>query len=246
LNKVIDAKSKFRNLIVIPARGGSKRLKGKNTKIFCGNSLINYTISFAKLVIGTGRIVVSTDDQEIANISNKMGIDVVFRPKHLASDTAKTSSSVRHALNHVENKTSILFDFVTTLQVTSPLRPRNILEKALNIISENPDINSIASVSPLKSKFGKIVDSYYQPINYSLEDRGQDIDSLYCENGNLYVTRSEFVREGDLFGKNIYPLIQEDDPTIDIDDLNDFKLGEYLFKSNFQKFGYLNEETNYD
>lgn len=233
----------LKNLIVIPARGGSKRLKGKNTKSFCGKPLICYTIAFAKISDNYSKIVVSTDNEEIAKISTKMNIEVIFRPKHLASDTAKTSSAVKHALEQLEKGGKETYDLVTTLQVTNPLRPKNLLSKALHKFNVNTEITSLLSVSASKIKFGNIKNGHYDPLNYSFGDRSQDLNPTYYENGNLYVSRAELIRKGDLFGENVFALVQDGDPTIDIDDKMDFKMGELLFNYNLSKFGYLDGRT---
>ena len=113
----------------IPARGGSKGIPEKNIKEFSGKPLIVHSIEYALNCDQIDEVVVSTDDENIARISQKAGAKIVKRPSELATDTATTESAIHHYLN----KLSKTPDIVVLLQATSPLRPKGSLDAALNL-----------------------------------------------------------------------------------------------------------------
>src|SRR5687768_13013015 len=127
---------------IIPARGGSKRLPGKNIKQLCGNPLIYYSITVAKLSQYVDRVIVSTDDNLIANISLNLGAEVIRRPETLSTDTAKTASALKHVLSEL-TKENYIPDCVITLQTTNPLRPLKILEDSIEKFYSELDIDSL-------------------------------------------------------------------------------------------------------
>src|SRR4051812_25397472 len=92
----------MKSLAFIPARGGSKRLPGKNVKLFCGKPLIYYSIAFARHN-RFDRIIVSTDDQEIALIAERFGAQILMRPDYLSGDSASTASAAKHCLEAVQS-----------------------------------------------------------------------------------------------------------------------------------------------
>src|SRR3989338_10314167 len=109
-------------LFVIPARGGSKGLPGKNIRPLCGKPLINYSVEVARQLVLDRQICVSTDSREVIEVVNKIGLEIPFiRPKELATDTASTISVLKHA-NSFYKEGGQIFKKVVLLQVTSPLR----------------------------------------------------------------------------------------------------------------------------
>ncbi len=122
-------------LVVIPARGGSKGVPGKNIKLLNGKPLIHYTIEAAQGVFNNEQIIVSTDCQEIKRVAEQTGLSVPFlRPSELATDEAGSYEVLLHALNYVEAKGEKP-EIIILLQTTSPLRKRHHIEEALEIFT---------------------------------------------------------------------------------------------------------------
>ena len=137
-------------LVVIPARGGSKRVTNKNLRLLGNKPLVNWTIDLAKKVFDKNRIIVSTDDERIANIAKNEGVKVPWlRPEELSTDTARTVDVVIHAINWYEEEYGSI-DGVVLLQPTSPFRSEKTLKNALRLFELN-DKKSIVTVSPSKS-----------------------------------------------------------------------------------------------
>lgn len=227
-------------LAVIPARGGSKRLHQKNTRLFLNKPLIYYTLRFALLNDVIDKIIVTTDDELTRDISEGFDVEVIQRPSHLAGDLATTASAIQNTLQELAQKGE-KYDYVVTLQITNPLRPETILVDALNKLKEYPTASSIVSFSRNRSKLGQIEDNYFKPVNYTPGQRSQDLSPVFSENGLLYVSDAKMVLEkGDLFGSNILSLtIDEEFPLVDIDTIVDLQWGEYIFEKHDSLFKYL-------
>lgn len=229
----------MKSLAFIPARGGSKRLPGKNIKSFGGLPLISYTIAFARYN-GFTKVIVSTDDEEIASAAKTYGASVLMRPSSLASDTATTAAAAQHCLQ-AELANGFEPEVFITLQPTNPLRPKQLYADAsTEYISNRYD--SVISVGLNKHKFGVIQDGLYLPQNYSPGNRSQDLKQLYFESGLLYLTKPSVILKGDVFGASIKPIVsQEPYSMVDIDDEFDFKLGEHILDMYREEFLYLSK-----
>lgn len=226
----------MKSLFFIPARGGSKRLPHKNIKLFNGLPLIQYSIAYAKFC-QADKIIVSTDDLEIAKISEKLGSEVIFRPSFLSDDFAKTSTAAQHCLNNLVDS-KFFPDVFVTLQPTNPLRPEGLFKNCINKFFKNR--NTIISVSKNKYKLGEIHEEIYKPLSYSLETRSQDLNPLFFENGLIYLSNPSNVIEGRLFGDVIESYITEEEYSFaDIDNQFDFDLSEFLFIKHKFNFTYL-------
>lgn len=187
---MIDGK---RILAVIPARGGSKGLPGKNIKPLLGKPLIGWTIEQAKESKYIDRIIVSTDDKEIAEVSLSFGAGVPFtRPPELATDDAKTVDVVMHSINYLESINDS-YDIIVLLEPTSPLREVYDIDTALEMLVQNPQAESIVGIAKVESQHPsfivKLHDKFIKP--YSNENfrilRRQDIETLYYYEGSLYI-----------------------------------------------------------
>ena len=230
-------------LVVIPARGGSKRLPGKNIRNFGSYPLIAHSIRYAFSCDRVGRVVVSTDDNEIAETARLFGAEVIMRPAALSSDTAKTGSAIQHVLK-VLSEEGYIPDGVVTLQPTNPLRPPELIVQAIDAFeTQRPD--SVISVSPNKLKIGSIVDGIFVPETYRVEERSQDLEKRHYENGLIYVTHPEVVRQQEnVFGSSIFAIeVSEPYATVDIDEEIDFRIGEFLFNQYRDIFTWVTEKT---
>ena len=116
---IMSSSSKI--LVIIPARAGSKRIKGKNTKYFNGFPLIEHSIKYAQSHIG-GDIIISTDDKQIGAIAEQYNVAILWRNQSLAKDQTPTNDVVKDVIERVDKT----YDFVVLLQPTNPLRPKNV------------------------------------------------------------------------------------------------------------------------
>lgn len=226
-------------LAIIPARGGSKGVPRKNIKDLEGKPLISYTINAAKESKYIDRIIVSTDDEEIAELALKYGAEVPFlRPKELATDNAKAIDNYIYTidrLNKMNKDVDEIKEFIV-LQPTSPLRTSVDIDNAIKIFYEN---NADTVISIVKSehpptwykrisKEGILVD-YFQSIDNSLNR--QEAEETYLPNGAIYIFKYASLKENyGYYNSKTYPYIMAQENSVDIDTIVDFKLAEVLMK----------------
>lgn len=217
---------------IIPARGGSKSLPRKNIKLLAGKPLIAYTIEAALQSKKLNRVIVSTDDEEIADISRKYGAEVIMRPQDLAEDASPTEPAIKHVVSVLESD-GYKPDIIVTLQPTSPFRTSNQIDDALDGIFFD-DVDSIIGLKEVKEhpyKMKKIENNHVVPfLKIKLQsNRRQDMPQLYKENGAIYVTKYDFLMNRDkIIGGNVKPFLMSDETSIDIDTHLDFKIAECL------------------
>jgi N-acylneuraminate cytidylyltransferase len=219
----------MKNIAIIPARGGSKRLPNKNSLLLDGIPLIAHSIIYAlnnKTIIDA--IFVSTDDDKIKEIAIKYGAKVIDRPNELSGDLEPTVSALKHCLESI-NDASI--ENVILLQPTNPLRPENLLREAYQVYNENC-YDSLFTVTRNNQKFGKIKNNKFVPFNYEIGQRSQDLEPIYFENGLLYITNSKSIKKGEIISKNAFPfIINHIFAQVDIDTQEDFDYAEYLYNN---------------
>ncbi len=212
-------------LVIIPARAGSRRMKGKNTKYFNGFPLIEHSIKYAQSHID-GDIIISTDDKQIESIAEQYNVTILWRNDSLAHDQTPTTDVVKDVIERV-NKT---YDFVVLLQPTNPLRPKDMFDKALELLLEK-ESDSLLTVSLSEHKLGKIRHSAFKPYSYEFGQRSQDLEPLYYENGLLYVCSYELAKNGKLMSENpTAMLIEHPYGSVDIDTELDWKWAELISK----------------
>ena len=230
-NKIRDLK-KLKSIAIIPARGGSKRLPGKNIRLLNGLPLIMHSINYAKTNSDIiDNIYVSTNDSEIKRIALDEGIEVIDRPLGISGDEATTLSALKHVLENIEDK----IEKVILLQPTNPLRPKTLLNDAFQVF-ERGDYDSLMTVSESHQKLGRIEDEKFVPYNYKMGQRSQDLEPLYFENGLLYIIKASLVLEGILLGKKNFPfIVNHPFSTVDIDYEDDLDYAEFLIKKNSNK-----------
>lgn len=220
---IMSSSSKI--LVIIPARAGSKRIKGKNTKPFNGFPLIEHSIKYAQSYIG-GDIIISTDDKQIALIAQKYKVPILWRNESLAQDQTPTNDVVKDVIERVDKT----YDFVVLLQPTNPLRPKDMFDKALELLLEK-ESDSLLTVSLSEHKLGKIKHSAFKPYTYEFGQRSQDLEPLYYENGLLYVCSYELAKNGKLMSENpTAMLIEHPFGSVDIDTELDWKWAELISK----------------
>jgi N-acylneuraminate cytidylyltransferase len=215
----------MKNIALIPARGGSKRLAGKNTKLLGGIPLLAHSIRYAQQFPELIEAVyVSTNDPECKAVALVFGAQVIDRPNELATDESPTYSCLQHALTQLQDDVKT----ICLLQPTNPLRPANLLAEAYALFTQQA-ASSLFSVSRSHHKLGKIVNHRFHPYNYTIGQRSQDLDPLYFENGLLYITTPGVLQEDAVFNADAIPFeVNHPFAQIDIDTLADFEYAEYV------------------
>jgi CMP-N,N'-diacetyllegionaminic acid synthase len=219
-------------LALVTARGDSKRLPGKNIKSLGGKPLIIWSIDIAKDIPDISDILVSTDDELIADVSSRAGALVPWlRPMELSNDTASSLDVALHALNWYERENGKI-DGLLLLQPTSPFRSRETLLRGISIFQENQS-QSVIGVSPAESHpmwCFSIKDQIMQPFIDSggLHLRSQDLPPAYAVNGAFYLIAPDVLRATkSLYGDGMVPLIMEHPKeSVDIDTEWDFLCAE--------------------
>jgi len=216
-----------KNIAIIPARGGSKRLSNKNILTLGEIPLVAHSIICAlenSSIIDD--VYVSTDNFKIKEIALRFGAKVIDRPDELSGDDQPSITAMQHVLNTIGDTVENVF----LLQPTSPLRPKNLLEEAFQIYKDG-NFDSLMTVTRNSDKFGKITNQKFVPFNYSFGQRSQDLEPIYAENGLLYITNANFVEKGIILAENNVPFIV-DSPfsKIDIDTEEDFKYAQFLLQ----------------
>ena len=221
----------------ITARGGSKRLPNKNTLELAGKPLIAWTIEAALGSKYIDRVVVSTDDEKIANISRKYGADVPFmRPAELSTDMATSIDVIEHGINTLD-KSGDKYDYVVLLQPTSPLRTSKHIDEAVNSFQKK-NANSVISVtecthSPLWANEIPETDSMKGFLRDDVKNiRSQDLPIYYQLNGAIYISKiSSLLNERSFFQEHdVYAYKMERLNSIDIDSKIDFDLATLLIR----------------
>ncbi len=224
----------MKTLGVIPARGGSKGVPGKNIKMLASEPLISYTIKNA-LKSKIDDVVVSTDSQEIATISKSLGAQVPFiRPSSLATDTSKSIDVVRHCLTLLEEQNNITYDLVMLLQPTTPFRSiEDIDNTILKIVDENCDsvisVVDVGAFHPARMKFiqnDRLLDPPFCE-DYENQPR-QELTPMYIRNGAIYLTKRATILANSFKGEYSKAYIMPQDRSVNIDTFWDFQLAEIL------------------
>jgi len=217
-------------LAIIPARGGSKRLPKKNILDLNGKPLIAHTIEASLKSKYIDKVVVSSDSEEILNISKKFGADIIKRPNELADDTSTTFDAIEHTINNLKK-----YDYIILLQPTSPLRNNIHIDEACELL-ENKRADAIVSVCEMEHSplWSNTLDKNLSMDNFLKDEiinkRSQDLEKYYRLNGAIYIIDTDKLLENKSFilKENIYAYIMDREASIDIDEKIDFKMAEVL------------------
>lgn len=219
---------------VIPARGGSKGLPGKNIKMFCGKPLIAHTIEQAKQSRYIDRAIVSTEDEEITRISLEHGAEVPFiRPIELAGDSVATLDVLLHAINWFENEDQYLFDILVLLHVTTPLRSVEDIDKSITLLVEEKADNIFSVAEAHRNPYFNMVEikknGYVALVKKGNYTTRQESPLVYDMNSSIYAWWKELLKEKkNIFLEKSIIYIMPKERSIDIDDDLDFRIAEYL------------------
>ena len=225
-----------RVVALIPARGGSKRLKNKNIRKFCGKPLITWTIALALSVKEIDTVLVSTDDPRIATISRRHGAEIINRPPQLATDEAMTIDVIHHAVTYMEQM-GRSHELMLYLEPTCPLRSESDLLHALSLLVSAEKFDSVASFSSAElhphrawTLDGNKPEPFIRGAIPWLPS--QKLPAAYQLNGAVYafwIDRMDEQTVSPLYGK-IGSFLIPKQRALDIDDEIDFQFAEFLMK----------------
>jgi N-acylneuraminate cytidylyltransferase/CMP-N,N'-diacetyllegionaminic acid synthase len=226
-------------LALIPARGGSKGLPGKNIRTLFGKPLIAWSIEAGLNSKYVDRVVVTTDDQKIASVAKKYGAEIPFmRPKELANDKSSSIDVVLHALDYLKKQGSE-FDYIILLEPTSPLRETEDVDKSIEMLVNNRSgAVSIVGVSKVEAahpmfdvKINKrgLLEHYMG--SFQKYTRRQEIDDLYFFEGTVYISQVKaFIEKRTFYHEKTLPYIVPRWKSIEIDDIFDLVCAEAVKK----------------
>ena len=234
-------------LTLIPARGGSKGIPRKNIRSFAGYPLIAWSIAAAKQSELVTRIIVSTDDEEIASVAHECGAETPFlRPSEFAQDNTTDLPVFEHALQWLEENEIYMPEFVIQLRPTSPIRPIGMVDNAIRILLEHDDADCVRGVVPAGQNPFKMwrFSGEDKPLSPLLEVPGiaepynaprQILPPVYWQTGHIDAIRVSTIKnKKSLTGDVIYPLVIDPRYTVDIDNLSDWAKYEALARSGLE------------
>lgn len=221
-------------IAIIPARGGSKRIPRKNIKLFHNKPLIAYSIEAALKSKLFSDIIVSTDDQAIAEVAREYGANVPFmRPKELSDDITGTGAVVEHAVKWLQSN-NVEFDYVCTLYATAPLLQTSYLLEAFEKLQNSKAKYAFSCTTmpfPIQRSF-KITNNnrceMFWPENFM--KRSQDLEAAYQDAGQFYFNKLNKVSSQIIFGEDSIPIVLPRYLVQDIDDEEDWKRAEIMYE----------------
>lgn len=228
----MNAKYK-KNIAIIPARGGSKGIVGKNIRPLNRKSLICHTIEQALRSIYLNEVFVSTDDPIIAKTSEKCGSKIIDRPAELAKDESLTIDAIYHAIDTMKDASDK--DIIILLQPTSPLRNATDIDTALDVFMKTncDSVISMCKVGHSPYWCFKYEGDKFKPLfgDENLKMRRQELPDVYRPNGAIYITTiKNLYKNNGFYCDRIVPYIMPSERSIDIDEEFDFKLAELLIQ----------------
>ena len=242
-------KKKFKKVIIIPARSGSKRLKNKNILKIKNKTLISFTISQALKVKNIDYVIVSTDNRKYAKISSKCGAKIFYlRPKNISKETSTDLQLFKFNEKWLNKNLKYYTDIYIHLRPTYPLRKISDINKMINIMEKNFErIDSVRSVINSNIKLEKYYEIGKDKLlrnKYSFKRNGKKSDFIgnhpdkflktwLKHNGNIDVFKAKILKKNTVSGNKIYPFIQSKNENYDINTKQDFiKISKILVSKN--------------
>jgi len=226
---------------LIPARGGSKGIPRKNIKLLAGKPLIAWTIEAARSCSALSRVIVSTDDQEIADVALQWGAEVPFlRPAELAGDKSSALDVVLHVLDRLEEHDAAVPEYLLLLQPTSPFRTKQDIEAAIGLAAMRKvdGVVSVCEASPHPLLCQRIREDG-RLADYMSADREsrrrQDLPAAYQLNGAIYLNHAQSLRQERTFRpKDTLPYLMPPERSLDLDTLWDWHLAELILRDKYE------------
>jgi CMP-N,N'-diacetyllegionaminic acid synthase len=227
-------------LSIIPARGGSKRIKRKNIKPLAGHPLIYYTIQCSLNAKEVHRTIVSTEDKEIRKIVTELGAEAPFlRPEKLAQDSTHDYPVVRHCVDYLINQEQWIPHIIVFLRPTMPLRVIEEVNQAVRLLIENPDFDCVRTSRPVPYPpywmKRRNEDGFLEPFDPVVEPyinvRSQDLPQVVTCDGYVDATRLETLNNfNQVVAGNAYPIHRENIPFVDLDTPEDWEYCKFLME----------------
>jgi CMP-N,N'-diacetyllegionaminic acid synthase len=225
---------------VIPARGGSKGILRKNMRSLAGKPLITYTIDAAQASQLLGRVVVSTEDREIADLAAERSCEVLHRPNELAQDETPMVPVIRHAINTLAETDNYEPEITLILQPTAPLRRAEHIDAALRLLLDS-NAGSVVSVCPVPGHFNPewqflispqgLLQTYSGQMLSEIRTRRQELPITYSRNGAIYAFRTQrFLHTGSLYVEPCMPYVMKNEDSVNLDSKADFWLAEHYLR----------------
>lgn len=223
---------------LIPARGGSKGIPGKNIKSLAGKPLLAYTFDSAKNSTLLSKIILSSDDPDIIRVAQQIGLETPFvRPSDLASDISPTLPVIIHALRFFEEKGK-KYDAVCLLQATNPFRRKGMIDEAIQKFID-ADADALVSVLPVPHEFNP--HWIFEPNSEGLLSiatgektiipRRQDLPPAYFRDGAIYITKAKVLLEKhSLYGEKLAYILGDESRYVNLDTMRDWEKAEELVK----------------
>jgi CMP-N-acetylneuraminic acid synthetase len=227
-------------LAIVPARGGSKGVPRKNIVSVAGRPLIEWTLAAARAATRVERVIVSTDDEEIASIARRAGTEVPFaRPPELARDDTPGPAVILHAVDWLTRVERYSCAAVVTLQPTSPLRTAADIDAALSLLDDRAAHSVIGvSPSPHSPYWMMHVESDLRMRDFLPEDppNRQDLPALCTINGAIYVTRTDrLLQTGTLYGEGTLAYVMPEERSLDVDTAWDLHLVDLILRDRIRR-----------
>jgi len=232
-------KSKPNILAIIPARGGSKGIPGKNMNLLGGKPLLEYTVEAARESKLLSRVILSSDDHAIINLAKSIGLEVPFlRPAHLATDSSGSLEVVQHALAFFEEKGET-FDAVCLLQPTTPFRESGSIDAAIQQFVDS-GYDSLVSVREVPEEYNPhwVFEAdetgclHIATGEKELIKRRQELPKAYFRDGSVYLTRTEVIlKQYSLYGNRMGYIVSKGEPYVNLDTSEDWKQAEREIKN---------------
>lgn len=224
----------MRVLGLVPARSGSKGVPGKNTRLLGGRPLLAYTADAAMAATRLDRVVLSTDDQAIAEVAARVGLDeAILRPPELAADETPMLAVLQHAIEVLDDA----FDAVCLLQPTAPFRPDGLIDRCVDLL-ENSGADAVVTMAPVPPEhnphwvYVRAADGRLR-LSTGEDDplpRRQDLPPAFHRDGSVYVLRAAGIRAGRPYGEQLEAVVVDPTHTVNIDDLDDWARAEALLR----------------
>ena len=227
---------------IIPARGGSKRIPGKNSKQFCGRPLISYVLEAAQKSNLLDTIVVNSDDQRVLEIADSYeNVVSIKRPTEISGDKAKAIEYVLQTLEYLKVKEKKSFDIVVILQPTSPLTLSEDIDGTINLLLQS-NVDSAVSVMkldhaihPVKMKLmsGDLLTPFVEEENGRMAEH--ELPQIFVRNCSVYASKIGVIKDGEIIGKLCNGYLMPMDRSVDINEQIDFDFAEFLYKKKTNK-----------
>ena len=235
---------------MVPARGGSKSIPGKNIRLLRGKPLLAYTIQEAVKSRYLQRLVLTTDSEEIAAVGRRYGAETPFlRPPELAGDTVTDLPVFRHCLDWLAANQGLRPDIVVHLRPTAPLRTVEHIDRGIGLLLAHPEADAVRSVCPAGQhplKMWRVQGDSLRPyvreeacgIREAYNRPRQELPAVYVQNGSVDVVRARVIMEdGSMTGRVIVPMVMDEAVSVNIDSPIDWRLAEIMMRDGSSERG---------